>query len=173
MEHKRIIRYVAGGEACRFPPTRFYSQTPIAIRKRKCRALMKKHIDCRICSRCKYPFISREGINNCSQCYQDAHDAYRIHILAPDEFKYRVSLYRQWAMDTGYFPFSDKSRSPKYPLPDGELERLRSKISHTMDMMRKSTEAQIYIVRQMPRIIGSSPYPQAQPIPDLRRKRSA
>lgn len=125
--------------------------------KRKRRESLMHIIDCRVCCACKHAFISKAGTNICSDCYQAVHDAYRIHICAPPEFKYRVSLYRQWGYENGLIPDVDKTKTPSIPVPN--LEAIKEQISATMDMMRLNIETDSWVVRSMPRVFGVPPYP--------------
>jgi hypothetical protein len=121
------------------------------------------HVDCRICSRCKYAFISRAGVNVCSICYEEARQAYKTYFLK-QETSVRVSLYRAWASDTGFFPYAEETRKPKYPVPD--LDRIKPNIDATFEQMKR-WKRESYC-GTMPRVVGLKPYLDVQPIRDLR-----
>lgn len=162
------IRSVQTGGRALFYKRRKLSDSPNAIRQRKCRDRLRKMIDCRICSRCRYAFISRSGMNNCSVCYEDAHQAYRTYTFRDPDRLLQVSVYRAWAKETGFFPWGEESMHPKYPIPN--LDKIKVEIGKTFDKMRHGDYRDRCM--WMPRVLGLKPYLDVQQMPDLRKCRA-
>jgi hypothetical protein len=162
----RKVRLVAKG-GFRIYSKEQLSQTINAQYKRRFRERLEKLIDCRICVRCKYAFISKKGINICSVCYEDARKEYQKYFMP--EYTPVVSKYRQWAEDTGFFPWGGRGTiKPRIPVPN--LSRIADSISKTFEMMKICVETDTWVIQSQPRVVGLNPYLNEMPIRDLRLK---
>lgn len=170
-EGKKIKVVLTGGRAHYYRKSnQTLSDSPNSIKQRRCRDRIRKLIDCRICSRCRYAFISRSGQNNCSACYEEAHQAYRVYRLIPKGRLVQVGAYRAWAQDTGFFPWGEESMSPKYPVPN--MDSIKDNIARTFAQMQGQITRGERVEPLMPRVLGLRPYLNVQPIPDLRKFRA-
>lgn len=135
------------------------SKTRNAATVRKCRERMKSLIDCRICCGCRYAFISRGGHNYCSDCCQAAYVEFRKFKCEPTGYQF-ISAARDWAYKQGIM-IHRETINPHFPVPN--LDAIKSNLTQTFDLMRKSVETQTWLVNSMPRVLRLPPYLDVKP----------
>jgi hypothetical protein len=137
-----------------------YSQTPIAIRQRKCWERSRKLIDLRVCVTCRYGFVSRFGYNICSVCLSGVKREFIRQ--NPHYICKQFRVIRGWAMrQMGYMPFK-WTINPRIPFPMSS--RAQPGIKRAFEGLRRVVEEKnIHLFDSMPRIEGVGPFYDLQP----------
>lgn len=138
------------------------SMKPNAIRFRRCRERMARMIDLRVCSSCRYGFISRAGHNICSSCFVKFTAEFRsYHFMREREiYPYEGNL-RGW-IERQKLAYVGRTTHPYLRFPD----RLRSHsaVRRAFEQLRTAIETK---VNTMPRIEELGIFPNIESV--LRR----
>lgn len=163
-------RYVGGGGLGRYHARNInkFSDNPLAVYIRQFRDRLRRQIDCRVCCRCKYAFISRGGSNVCSLCCRAAFDAFGEFTMTKPLGLLGYGVVRGWASRTGFFTYAMAYPS-KYPrIPHPNLASIQSNITSTMNHMAEDIGQRMLKYYPMPRIENTRPLPHLEAINDLR-----
>lgn len=133
------------------------------VRRRKPTTRPDFPLSPRVCSTCRFAFISRYGYNICSDCFRDLYleysDLYALGFRHNSPYKAKSRMVRGWAEREGRMP--KRTKNPHYPIPDISSPHVQSSLANTFRLMQESLDKGVFITDSMPRLDPPLRYPNA------------